>query len=106
MILEMYDLDVPSSYAFLNIFTDPMNVFSYIFLAILLLLSGFFAGTETAFSYCNKHRLKVSAEDGSKTSKMALKILDKFDAALITTSEGDQHILNMDNVNLIEEIHY
>ncbi len=84
----MYDLDVPSSHIILNIFTDTKNAWSYIFLIIMLILSAFFAGTETAYSYCNKHRLKVLADDGKKTAKLALKILDKFDTTLITTLIG------------------
>ncbi len=84
----MYDLDVPSSHLFLNVFTDPKNAFAYIFLFILILLSAFFSGTETAFSYCNRHRIKVYADDGSKSACLTLKILDKFDNIIITTLIG------------------
>ena len=50
-----------------------------ILLVILLLLSAFFSMTECALSYCNKIKLKVAADEGSKSSKMVLKCLDKFD---------------------------
>lgn len=42
----------------------------------------------------------------SRNFRNVIEIRQEKNAALITTFEGDQHILNMDNVNLIEEIHY
>ena len=84
----MYDLDAPSTYMALSIFTDPKNIISYLTIIVLLLLSAFFAGTETAYSYCNRHRLKVYADDGSRSAKTALFIFEKFETTLITTLIG------------------
>ena len=84
----MYDLDAPSTSLLLNIFTDEKSVFSYLLILVLLILSAFFAGTETAFSYCNRHRLKVYADDGKKSAKVALYIFERFEGALITTLIG------------------
>ncbi len=52
--------------------------------AILLciLLSGFFSGSEMAYSSCNRLRLEGEKEDGSKAAALALYILDHFDDAL------------------------
>ena len=52
--------------------------------AILLciFLSGFFSGSEMAYSSCNRLRLEGEKEDGSKAAAVALYIVDHFDDAL------------------------
>ncbi|MBR4501833.1 MAG: HlyC/CorC family transporter [Clostridia bacterium] len=45
-------------------------------------LSGFFSGSEMAFSSCNRLRLENDAEDGSKNASLALYITSHFDDAL------------------------
>ena len=50
----------------------------------LLLAGGFFAGTETALSYCNRIRMQVLADDGYKRAKRVVSILDQFDRAVVT----------------------
>lgn len=84
----MYDPELPSAIKFLNVLTDPTKVLPYIIIIILIFLSAFFAGTETAYSYCNRHRLKVYADDGKKSAKIALFIFERFEATLITTLIG------------------
>ena len=65
-----------------------------ILLVVLLLLSAFFSMTECALSYCNKIKLKVAADEGSKSSKMVLKCLDKFDNYIIVGLIGN-NIVNV-----------
>lgn len=84
----MFDIDAPSTSLILSAFTDVNSVFSYLIILILLLLSAFFGGTETAYSYCNRHRLKVYATDGVKSAKVALYIFERFEGTLITTLIG------------------
>ena len=60
-----------------------------IFLAVLVLLSGYFSATETAFFSTNKIRLKALAGDGNKRAKKVLKILDDFDSLLATILIGN-----------------
>ena len=62
----MYDLDVPSASKVFIVDAINKNVWAYVLIVVLVLLSAFFAGTETAYSYCNRHRLKVYADDGNK----------------------------------------
>lgn len=69
-------------------FGDPDGPLVYIVIFLLLILSAFFAGSEAAFSSCNRHRIKVKAEDGNKLAKLALKILEKFDTTIITILIG------------------
>mgnify|MGYP004507964199 CR=1 FL=1 len=66
-----------------------------IYIIILVLLGGFFAGSETAFSNCNRVRIKSRADDGDATAKRIDKILNQFDKALVTLLIGNNviHVL-------------
>lgn len=55
-----------------------------ILLVCLILSGGFFAGTETALSYCNRIRMQVLSEDGDKRAKRVVAILEHFDRAVVT----------------------
>ena len=55
-----------------------------LFLLALLLCGGFFAGSETALSYCNRVRIQVLADDGDASAERVLNILDHFDRAVVT----------------------
>ncbi len=65
-----------------------------IVIIILLLLSAFFSMSESAFSYCNQIRLKISADEGSKSSKLVLKCLNNFDKYIIVNLIGN-NIVNI-----------
>lgn len=65
-----------------------------VFILILLLLSGLFSATETAFSSVNKIRLKNYAAKGDKRAEKALKISNEFDKALTTILVGN-NIVNI-----------
>lgn len=56
---------------------------------ILLLISAVCSATETAFSSCNRIRLKKLADDGSKSAKNALYICENFDKALTAILIGN-----------------
>ncbi len=45
----------------------------------LVLMSGYFSATETAFSCANKTRLKTMTEEGNKKAKLVLKLSDDYD---------------------------
>ena len=51
---------------------------------LLVLLSGFFSATETAFSFVNKIRVQQSVDAGDKKAKTTLYVIDRFDKALTT----------------------
>ncbi len=57
-------------------------------LIALILSAGFFAACETAFSYCNKIRIKMLADDGDKKAQRVIAIVDSFDRALVTLLVG------------------
>ena len=49
---------------------------------VCVALSGFFSGSEMAFSSCNRLRLENDAEDGNKKASLALYVASHFDDAL------------------------
>ena len=67
----------------------PDPSISWIIIAILIILHFFFAGAETAFACCNKFKMQIKADEGSKTAKTLLKILDKYDRALTVVLIGN-----------------
>ncbi len=54
----------------------------FITLAILILLSGFFSGSETALMTLNRYRVKSLADNGHKGAQLALKLLSRPDRLL------------------------
>lgn len=68
---------------------DPEGPLSYIIFVVLLLFSAFFSSSEAAISYCNRHRIKVKADDGSKAAKLLIKLFEKFDDSIITILIGN-----------------
>ena len=60
-----------------------------VWIIILLVISAFCSATETAFSSCNRIRLRKLADDGSKSAKKALKVCNDFDKALTAILIGN-----------------
>ena len=74
---------------------DPLStILSSIFIVVLVLFSGFFSATETAFSSVNRTKLKLKAQGGNKSAQNALKLLEKFDKLLSTILVGN-NIVNI-----------
>lgn len=71
-----------------------MNTTYCIAIAVLILFSGMFSATETAYSSSSKIRLKNLVNDGNKKASMALVILDDFDKFLTTILIGN-NIVNI-----------
>ncbi len=71
-----------------------MDPASLIILIILVLLSAFFSGTETAYTSVNKTRMKTLAQDGNKKAKAVMKIEDKYEKFLSTMLVGN-NIVNI-----------
>lgn len=58
-------------------------------LVILVMLSAFFSGTETAFTSFNKTRMKTLAQDGNKRARMVMSIDEKYEKFLSTMLVGN-----------------
>ncbi len=59
-----------------------------------VLFSAFFSMAETAFSHCNRIRMKVLSDDGDKRGKRVVWILGQFDRTLVTILIGN-NIVNV-----------
>ena len=60
----------------------------------LVIMSGYFSATETAFSAVNKIKLKTLAEDGNRRAKLVLKLCDNYDRLISTILIGN-NIVNI-----------
>lgn len=65
---------------------DPI---SWLIIAICILVHAFFSASETALSCCNRFKIQIKADDGSKVAKLLLRIINKFDRALTTILIGN-----------------
>lgn len=73
---------------------DSDSITQIIFLVILVIFSGYFSATETAFSSMNRIRIKNMAAEGNKRADLVLKIADNFDRVLSTILIGN-NIVNI-----------
>ena len=78
-MIQYAKLDILSGiYFFITIFKeliffmDPASSMQIAALIVLVLLSAFFSGTETAFTSFNKTRMKTLAGDGNKKAKAVM----------------------------------
>lgn len=70
---------------------DP-TILSWIIIVVLIAFHFFFSGAETSFACCNKFKMQVKAEEGSKSAKVLLKIVDKYDRALTIILIGNNAV--------------
>ena len=73
---------------------DPDSMQPILFMVVLVIFSGYFSATETAFSTFNRIRLKNLAEDGNRRAKMVLDLAENYDRLLSTILVGN-NIVNI-----------
>lgn len=73
---------------------DPAGSMQVAALVILVLLSAFFSGTETAFTSFNKTRMKTLAQDGNKRAISVMKVEEQYEKFLSTILVGN-NIVNI-----------
>jgi CBS domain containing-hemolysin-like protein len=73
---------------------DPYSLSTIGLFALLLVFSGFFSASETAFSSVNKIKLKHLAQEGNRKASLVLEITDKYDRFLSTVLIGN-NIVNI-----------
>ena len=78
---------------------DPLQIGLLVALIVLIALSAFFSATETAYSSCNKIRLKSMESQGNKRAARALRQLDKYDKVISTVLVGN-NIVNITMTSL------
>lgn len=77
------------------ILTNTTKIYGFTALiVVLIILSAFFSASETALTCCNRVRMKVKAENGSKSAKLVMKLLGMYDKSLITLLIGN-NIVNV-----------
>lgn len=85
----------PSSVSMTASFSIPPIVYAeFIILVILIILSAFFSSAETAFSTCNKIKMRSLADEGNKNASRVLSILDNY-GKLISTILIGNNIVNL-----------
>ena len=65
---------------------DPL---SWLLIAICIIGHFFFSSSETALSCCSRFKIQVEADEGRRSSKLIVKVIDKFDRALTTILVGN-----------------
>lgn len=78
---------------------DHVSAVSYIILVILVALSAFFSGTETAFSTVNRIRMKNLAQDGNRKAEKVLAVCEDYDRALSAILIGN-NIVNIASASI------
>ena len=73
---------------------DSDSIWMIAVLIVLVILSGYFSATETAFSSLNRVRLRARAEDGDARAQLALDMEDDYDRLLSTILIGN-NIVNI-----------
>lgn len=68
---------------------DSGSITQIIVLLVLILFSAYFSATETAFSACNRIRIKNMAADGNKKAALVQKLSERFDNVLSTILIGN-----------------
>lgn len=78
---------------------DETAVIQIIAIVILIVLSNYFSGTETAFSSASRARLKNLSNSGDKRARRSLRIVDDFDRALSALLIGN-NIVNIASASI------
>ncbi len=73
---------------------ESHSIIQLIIIVCCVIMSAYFSATETAFSTCNKIRLKTMAEDGNKRAARVLKLTDNYDSLLSSILIGN-NIVNI-----------
>ena len=68
---------------------DVHSLVMILILALLILLSGYFSASETAFSSLNRIRIKNMAATGNRRAERALKLSEDYDRLLSTILIGN-----------------
>ena len=73
---------------------DSHSLTSVIAIIVLVIMSGYFSATETAFTSLNRIKIKNMAQDGDKRAERVLKLSDRYDSLLSTILIGN-NIVNI-----------
>lgn len=78
---------------------DVPGVIQFVFLIILVILSGFFSSAETAFSTVNRVRIRALEEEGNRRAAKVNKILENYSKMLSSILIGN-NVVNLSSASL------
>ena len=78
---------------------DSSSIGQIVALVILVICSGYFSATETAFSSLNRIKIKNLADDGNKRAKLVEKMIENYDRILSTILIGN-NIVNITSASI------
>lgn len=61
---------------------------SWLIIGLCIIGHFFFSASETALTCCNRFKIQVKADEGSKTAKLLIKVCNRFDRALTSVLIG------------------
>ena len=61
----------------------------WMLIVLLIFLHFFFSASETAIACCNKFKVQIKADEGKRTAKILLKLIDKYDRTLTIVLIGN-----------------
>lgn len=73
---------------------DSHSMTALVAIIVLVLLSGYFSATETAFTSLNRIKIKNMAQDGNKRAERVLKLSERYDSLLSSILIGN-NIVNI-----------
>lgn len=88
-ILQIWVFVLPQAYQCNGVEYITMEIWPFIAIIVLLLLSAFFSGSEIAYTSVSKSKLKGAKEKGNSRADVALYIYEHFDDALSTILIGN-----------------
>lgn len=78
---------------------DSSSIGQIVTLIILVICSGYFSATETAFSSANRIKIKNLADDGNKRAQLVEKMMGNYDRLLSTILVGN-NIVNITSASI------
>lgn len=78
---------------------DSSSIGQIVALVILVICSGYFSATETAFSSLNRIKIKNLADDGNKRAKLVERMMENYDRLLSTILIGN-NIVNITSASI------
>lgn len=80
---------------------DPISrCIAWIAIVICIIFSFYFSASETALSCCNRFKMQIKADEGSRSAKLVLKTCEKFDRALTMVLVGNNIVAIVSSVLL------
>ena len=74
---------------------DPDSMMLLAVLVLMVIMSGYFSATETAFTSLNRIRLKSRAENGDRRAEKTLALAEDYDRLLSTILIGNNIVNNV-----------